>query len=90
VACIKGETKDLAESGQRSVPGDQRTPTPGCFADVYQRKGDAGGTTPMYVNRKELGETCRRTGRELGAAGRRRNEPECSQFSIAGNLSIVK
>ena len=81
------ETKELEEGAERPVSSDQWYPMSGCFADVYQRKGDAGARMRIYVNRKELEEICGRAGKERGAAGCGRNEPGCSQLLIAGNLS---
>jgi hypothetical protein len=63
----EGEESCDAEGSDREIPvaggtsergsSDQEdTPTPGCFVDGCENKGDAGAIVRMYVNRKGLGE----------------------------------
>src|SRR6266849_2947106 len=35
-----------------------RYPTPGCFANVCQKKGDAGASVRIYVKARGMGEIC--------------------------------
>jgi len=45
-----------------------RYPTPGCFADVFQKKGDAGASVRIYVKAKGV----RKIGWELGVGEEKR------------------
>ena len=50
---------------------ERKVPPPGYFADVCQKKGDAGASVRMYVKRKTIGKADGEMDREEGRCRRR-------------------
>ena len=74
------ETKELEEGAEPPMSSDQWYPRSGCFADVCQRKGDAGAPMRMYVNWKELEEIAGGQDRSKERRGAEGTNPDVHSF----------
>ena len=71
------EIEDRSARGQNSWRKG-RYPTPGCFVDVCQKKGDAGASVRIYVKAKGLRGICW----EMEERGRKRGAPVRIAFEL--------